>query len=44
MSRNNDYTTENLLGYMYHQNYYKTNGIDLSQQTIFLIGIYSMQG
>ena len=23
ISRNNDYTTENLLGYLYHQNYHK---------------------
>ena len=33
MSRNNDYTTENLLDYSYHQNYYKLIGIDLSKQT-----------
>ena len=33
MSRNIDYTTANLLGYLYHQNYYKLIGIDLSRQT-----------
>ena len=33
MSRNNDYTTKNLLDYLYHQNYYKLIGIDLSRQT-----------
>ena len=33
MSRNNDYTTGNLLDYLYHQNYYKLIGIDLSRQT-----------
>ena len=33
MSRNNDYTTRNLLGYLYHQNYYKLNNIDLWRQT-----------
>ena len=33
MSRNNDYTTENLLGYLRHQKYYKVIGIDLSRQT-----------
>ena len=32
MSRGNDYTTRNLLGYFYHQNYYKHMGIDLSRQ------------
>ena len=32
MSRNDDYTTENLLDYLYHQNYYKLFGIDLSRQ------------
>ena len=32
MSRNGDYTTENLLNYLYHQNYYKLIGIDLSRQ------------
>ena len=30
MSRNNDYTTGNLLGYLYHRNYYKLISIDLS--------------
>ena len=33
MSRNNDYTTGNVLDYLYHQNYYKLIGIDLSRQT-----------
>ena len=33
MSRNNDYTTESLLDYLYHQRYYKLVGIDLSRQT-----------
>ena len=33
LSRNNDYTTGNLLGYLYHQKYYKLIGIDLSRQT-----------
>ena len=33
MSRNNDYTTGNLLDYLYHQKYYKLIGTDLSRQT-----------
>ena len=33
MSRNDDYTTENLLGYLYHQKYFKLIGINLSRQT-----------
>ena len=33
MSRNNDYTTGNLLDYLHHQKYYKLTGIDLSRQT-----------
>ena len=33
MSRNDDYTAGNLLDYLYHQNYYKLIGIDLSRQT-----------
>ena len=33
MSRNNDYTTVNLLDYLYHQNYYKLTGIHLSRET-----------
>ena len=33
MSRNDDYTTGNLLDYLYQQNYYKLIGIDLSRQT-----------
>ena len=32
MSRNNDYTTGDLLDYLYHQKYYKRIGIDLSRQ------------
>ena len=33
MSRNNDYTTGHLLDYLYHHNYYKLFGEDLSRQT-----------
>ena len=33
MSRNDNYTTENLLDFSYHQNYYKLISIDLSRQT-----------
>ena len=33
MSRNDDYTTANLLDYLYHQKYYKLIGIDLSRET-----------
>ena len=33
MSRNNDYTTGNLLDYLYHEKYCKFNVIDLSRQT-----------
>ena len=33
MSRNDDYTTGNLLGFWYHQNYYRHIEIDLSRQT-----------
>ena len=33
MSRNDDYTTGDLLDYLYHQKYYKLIGIDLSRQT-----------
>ena len=33
MSRNDDYTTGNLLDYSYHKNYYKLIGIDLSRKT-----------
>ena len=32
MSRNDDYTTGNLLGYLYHQKYYKLFDRDLSRQ------------
>ena len=32
MSKNHDYTTKNLLDYLYHQNYHKSLGIDLSTQ------------
>ena len=31
-SRNDDYTTGNLLDYLYHQNYYKLIGTDLLRQ------------
>ena len=37
MSRNNDYTTGNLLDYLYNQNYYKRIDIDLSRQTNMII-------
>ena len=33
MSRNDNYTTGNLLDYLYHQKYYKLIGTDLSRQT-----------
>ena len=33
MSRNDNYTTGNLLDFSYHQNYYKLIRIDLSRQT-----------
>ena len=33
MLRNNDYTTGNLLDYLFHQKYYKLIGIDLLRQT-----------
>ena len=33
MSRNDDYTTRNLLDYLYNQNHYKLIGIDISRQT-----------
>ena len=32
ISRNDDYTTGNLLDFLYHQKYYKLVGIDLSRQ------------
>ena len=32
MSRNDDYTTGNLLYYSFHQNYYKFIGVDLPRQ------------
>ena len=32
MSRNNDFTTGNLLDYLYHQDYHKLVGLDLSRQ------------
>ena len=32
MSRYNDYTTGNVLDYLYHRNYYKLIGIGLSRQ------------
>ena len=30
MSKNDDYTTENLLNFSYHQNYYKLLGINFT--------------
>ena len=33
ISRNDDYTTGNLLDFSYHQNHYKLIGINLSRQT-----------
>ena len=36
-SRNNDYTTGNLLDYLYHQKYYKLIGIYLSRQASTII-------
>ena len=33
MSKNDDYTTGNLLNYLHYQKYYKLIGIDLSRQT-----------
>ena len=33
LSRNEDYTTRNVLEYPYRQKYYKRTGIDLSRQT-----------
>ena len=33
MSGNDDYKTENLLDYLYHQNYCKRIGIDIKSQT-----------
>ena len=33
MSKNDDYTTENLLNFSYHQNYYKLLGTNLSRKT-----------
>ena len=37
MSRNSDYITGNLSGYLYHPNYYKHINIYLSRQTIMSI-------
>ena len=37
MSRNDYYTTGNLLDYFYHQNYYKRIDIGLSRQTNTII-------
>ena len=34
MSRNDDYTAENLFDYFYRQKYYKLIGIDLSRKQI----------
>ena len=36
MSRNDDYTTEVLLDYLYNQKYYKPIGIDLSRAKTIL--------
>ena len=33
MTKNDDYTTGNLLDFSYHQSYYKLIGIDSSRQT-----------
>ena len=33
ISRNNDYTTGNLLYFLYYQNYHELIGIDLSRET-----------
>ena len=33
MPKNNDYTTANLVDLLYHQNYYKLTGSELSRQT-----------
>ena len=33
MSRKDNYTTANLLDYLYHQSCYELNGIDLPRQT-----------
>ena len=33
MSRKDNYTTANLLDYLYHQSCYELSGIDLSRQT-----------
>ena len=33
ISRNDDYTTGNVLDCVYHRNYYRLIGIDLSRQT-----------
>ena len=37
MSKTDDYTTGNLLDYLYDQNYYKLFGIDLSRQRTKII-------
>ena len=37
ISRNNDYTTENLLDFSYYQNYYNLIGTDFSSQTNAMI-------
>ena len=33
ISKNNDYTTGNILDYLYHQKYHKLIDLDLSRQT-----------
>ena len=37
ISKNNDYTTENLADFFYHQNYYELIGTELSMQAIISI-------
>ena len=37
LSWNNDYATGNLSNYLYHQNYYKRIGIDLSRRTNLIV-------
>ena len=33
ISKNDNYTAGNLIGFLYHQNYYKLNDIDLTRKT-----------
>ena len=37
MSRNNDYTTGNLVNYLCHQNYYKLIDVDIARQKIWAL-------